>query len=361
MSLQVDVRLSVGSFRLEAAFEVPAVAAAVLGPNGAGKSTLVALLAGLALPSEGTVRLKGELLDDPSSGLHVPARKRSVGVMFQDHLLFPALSARDNAAFGLRADGTSAREARAKAEELLRRFGLGHCLDRKPRDLSGGESARVALARAIIRKPDLLLLDEPLAALDVESRASARRLIAEVLSDFGGVALLVTHEPVEALSLCDRMLILEEGRVTHEGPPDAIRRRPRSRYAASLAGLNLVKGRVARLGDRCLVEGAWGRLIVADPVSPDGSPVADGAPVLATIHPRGIALSLDRPDGSPRNVLPGVVLSVDLYGDRARLDLGTSPPLTVEIAGETLTSLGLREGMNVWATVKATEIEVYGV
>ena len=193
-------------------------------------------------PVEGTIALEGALLDDPANGVHVPPERRPIGVVFQSLLLFPHLSATENVAFPLRARGVPKPEARERASELLTRLGLAKRADARPGDLSGGEAQRVALARALIVEPGLLLLDEPLSALDVGARLRVRDLIREELARFPGVRVIVTHDPVEASALADRLVLLEGGRVTQIGTPEDIRTAPRSRYAAALVGVNAFHG-----------------------------------------------------------------------------------------------------------------------
>ncbi|HEU4354197.1 MAG TPA: ABC transporter ATP-binding protein, partial [Actinomycetota bacterium] len=233
MTLAVDVTTRRGGFEVRAAFEAAAgETLALLGPNGSGKSTLVATIAGLTRPVSGSIVLDGRTLDDAPTGIYVPPERRPIGVVFQDRLLFPHLSALENAAFPLRAKGTPRTASHHRATELLDRLGVGHRARARPRDLSGGEAQRVALARALAAEPTLLLLDEPLSALDVGSRAHVRDLLAEELRRFPGVRILVTHDPVEASTLSDRLVILEDGVITQIGTPEEIRTAPRSRYAA---------------------------------------------------------------------------------------------------------------------------------
>ncbi len=215
----------------------------VLGPNGAGKTTLLRALAGL-LPLElGRVELGGVVLDDPAADVFVPTERRSIGMLFQDYLLFPHLTALDNVAFGLRTRGQSRRVARAAAAAWLERVGIGDREHARPRALSGGQAQRVALARALAPDPRLLLLDEPLAALDASSREELREELGAHLASFEGVSLVVTHDPFEAATLADQLVVLEEGRVTQAGPPADVAANPRSRYIEELAMLGLLGGR----------------------------------------------------------------------------------------------------------------------
>jgi molybdate transport system ATP-binding protein len=348
----LDARLDVvrGTFHLDADLAVPAGAvAAVLGPNGAGKSTALAALAGLLALDGGHIRLDGTTLDEPGAGTHRPPEDRGVAVVFQDHLLFPHLTARDNVAFGLRARGVPTRVARGQALDWLRRLGLEDHADHRPRQLSGGQAQRVALARALVTEPGLLLLDEPLAALDAGTRATVRRDLRRHLDDFAGATVVVTHDPLDAIALASAVVVLEGGRVTQAGPLSEVTRRPRSRYVAELIGLNLLHG-VASGTTVTLTEPPAAPVTVAEPGQ---------GPVHLLIHPHAVALHTTEPDGSPRNRWPGHIEGFDLLGDRVRVRLDGPVPLVAEVTAAAVAALGLREGQAVWAVVKATEIEMY--
>jgi molybdate transport system ATP-binding protein len=223
------------AFTLDLALEVAAGdVVAVVGPNGSGKTTTLRTLAGLVRPTAGSIRLGDRTLDDAAAGIHVETRHRDIGVVFQDYLLFPHLSAVENIAFGLVAHGTTKPEALASAHEWLARFDLSEFAAVRPRELSGGQAQRVALARALNLEPPLLLLDEPLAALDVGTRASVRRQLNEVLGAYGGSTVLVTHDPADALALADQVVVLEAGRVAQRGIPREVAASPINEYVAGL-------------------------------------------------------------------------------------------------------------------------------
>lgn len=335
------------SFRLELSLSVaPGRTVALLGPNGAGKSTAVAVLAGLLPIDRGRVALTGITLDDPDRKVFVPPDARRVGVVFQDYLLFPHLSVIDNVAFGLRSRKVSRDESLGRAGEWLDRMGLGPQARRKPGDLSGGQAQRVALARALVIEPDLLLLDEPLSALDVTTRVQLRRALSEHLEAFAGPRLFITHDPTEAFLLADEIHILEGGRVSQAGTAEEIRLRPRTRYAADLAGSNLVAG-IA--GDGVVDTGAH-LLHIADHEI-NGS-------VLVTIRPSAISVHLREPEGSPRNAWKTTVDLVEHLGERARLRTGGPLQLAVEVTDDAARALNLVEGTPVWVSIKATEITV---
>jgi molybdate transport system ATP-binding protein len=207
---------------------------AVVGPNGSGKTTTLRALAGLVRPTAGSIRLGDRTLDDVAASIHVETRNRDIGVVFQDYLLFPHLSAVENIAFGLIAHGTAKSDALASAHDWLARFDLSDFAGVRPRELSGGQAQRIALARALILEPPLLLLDEPLAALDVGTRASVRRQLNEVLGAFGGSTVLVTHDPADALALGDQVVVLEAGKVAQRGVPTEVAASPINEYVAGL-------------------------------------------------------------------------------------------------------------------------------
>ena len=352
MGLNVDATVRRGDFSVEASFGAePGETVALLGPNGSGKSTLVSAIAGLGPSVDGRIELDGDVWD--GDGTHAVPEKRPIGVVFQDLLLFPHLSAVENVAFPLRARGVAKADAQTRAMELLARLGAGARGEARPRDLSGGEAQRVALARALIAEPTLLLLDEPLSALDVGARARVRDLIREELARFEGVRIVVTHDPVEAATLADRLVLLEEGRVTQIGSPEEVRSAPRSRYAADLVGLNAFSGRLEPLEDGAA------RLVTGDgEVVVPWADGADGVEVMALLRPIDVTLSPEPPTGSARNVFGGAVTSIAVESDRARVRIASEPPLIAEVTLGSVEHLGLREGVRVWASFKAVEVQV---
>jgi molybdate transport system ATP-binding protein len=345
VTLEAAVRVRRDAFTLDVTLTAAAdETVAVLGPNGAGKTTLLRALAGLD-EMEGRVVLDGEVLDDSARGVHLPAERRRAGLVFQDHVLFPHLSAVENVAFGLRAQGRP--HAAAIARRWLNEAGLGDRADALPRALSGGQAQRVALLRALATEPKLLLLDEPLSALDVSIRAEVRRDLTRQLASFRGVRLLVTHDPLEAMALADKLVVLEHGSVVQSGTPGDVTARPRSRFVADLAGVNLLRGRA--YGDHVALP-AEASLAAVDAGSGD---------VFAVVHPRAVALYRSRPDGTPRNVWRGQVDTVDLEGERVRVRVVGPVPLVAEVTRAAVLELGLIAGASVWIAVKATEVSVY--
>jgi molybdate transport system ATP-binding protein len=348
MSLEASVRLRRGTFELDVALAVEAgETAAILGPNGCGKTTLLHALAGLVPLDEGRVTLDGVVMEDAARGIAVPTEQRPIAVVFQNQLLFPHMSALDNVAFGLRCHGRPRAEARRVARQWLESMGLADHARARPGALSGGQGQRVALARALAVEPRMLLLDEPLAAVDVQGRAELRRDLRRNLASFGGVRLLVTHDPLEAFALADRVIVLEEGHVVQTGTPAAVTARPRSRWVADLAGVNLFHGRAH--GDRVTLDDG-GELIVPGAVAGD---------VFAAIHPRAIALLQAKPEGTPRNVWRGTIDEIDVAGPIARIRVRTIPPVVAEVTTASVDALGLIPGAHVWVTIKATEIVLY--
>jgi molybdate transport system ATP-binding protein len=320
----------------------------LLGPNGSGKSTVVEALAGLVPLAAGSIRLDGRAINP------LPPERRPIGVAFQDGLLFPHMSAVDNVAYPLRARGTAARAARERARALLARLAPSVRPDSRPDVLSGGERQRVALARALAPEPRLLLLDEPLSAVDVRARMDLRRLLREVTSGFAGPCILVAHDPVDALTLADRIAILEAGRLVQTGTPDEIRRVPLTPYAADLVGVNLFQGTLEPLDDGSgRLSTSAGAIVVAWPQDLERAVRTE---VLATVRPADVALHIDRPAGSPRNVLEGGIVEVAVHGERARVRLASVPPVVAEVTLGSVRRLGLREDMRAFASFKAVEV-----
>jgi molybdate transport system ATP-binding protein len=348
MSLEAGLRLRLGRLQLEVELGVGTGELVVLlGPNGAGKTTLLRALAGLLALDHGRVVLDGVLLEDTEAGTWVPTERRPIGFVFQDYLLFPHLSALENVAFGLRARGVPRAEARRQAAAWLDRVGLAAHAGARPRALSGGQAQRVALARAMAGDPRLLLLDEPLAALDAATRTEVRRDLRRHLASFDGTRLLVTHDPLEAMALADRLIVLEGGHVTQTGNPAEVSQRPRSRYVAELVGVNLYRGRAD--GAQVELDGG-GRLVAAG---------EHRGEVFAAVHPHAVALHRRPPEGTPRNVLDGTADTLDVVGDRVRVRVAGTVPIVAEVTPAAAAELRLADGGPVWASVKATEITVY--
>ncbi|WP_163512601.1 sulfate/molybdate ABC transporter ATP-binding protein [Fodinicola acaciae] len=347
MSLSARIAVRRGTFQLD--IELTAAAGevvALLGPNGAGKSTALRTIAGLLRLDSGRIELDGDVLDD--AGVRLPPHRRRIGVVFQDYLLFPHLSAVDNVAFGPRSQGVPKADARRIAAGWLDRVGVGEHAHAKPRDLSGGQAQRVALARALATEPGLLLLDEPLAALDARTRVQVRGELRRHLASFDRPAIVVTHDPLDAIVLADRLVVIEDGRVVQSGSPAEVTRRPRTDYVARLVGLNLVRGRLA--ADRVVVDGA--ELVVQPPTMKTGE-------VFACFRPSAVALYRERPQGSPRNVWKATVTGLEPTADGVRVDLAGPLAATSDVTAAAIAELDLVPGSVVWVSLKATEVEVY--
>jgi molybdate transport system ATP-binding protein len=348
VTLEASVRTRVGDLSIDASLLVDAgQMVALLGPNGAGKTTLLRAIAGLIPIAEGRVVVDGEVLHDSGAGVSVPTDRRPIGFVFQDYLLFPHLNVLENVAFGLRARRRPKAHARAVALSWIQRVGLESHSKARPRELSGGQAQRVALARALAIGPKLLLLDEPLAALDARARVQVRHDLKHYLSSFDGIRLLVTHDPLDAVVLAERLLIMENGRIVQAGTMDELRARPRSFYVADLVGINLYQG-MAR-GDHVDLD-SGDELVV---------PNAGGGRVFAVIHPRAVALHRAKPEGSPRNVWNGRVTSLEGEGERVRARIEGAIPVVAEVTPRAVEALELRRGLEVWVSVKATEVTVY--
>ncbi|MEV0360733.1 ABC transporter ATP-binding protein [Nocardia sp. NPDC050697] len=361
MTLHARLGIERGRFRLDVELAVaPGEVVALLGPNGAGKTTALRALAGLTPLDSGAVRLGAREWDVPPR-VFVPPEHRAVGVVFQDYLLFAHLSALENVAFGPRARGVRRAEARARAAARLAAVGLAEQAGSRVRALSGGQAQRVALARALATDPEVLLLDEPLAALDAGTRVRVRADLARHLGDYPGHTVLVTHDPLDAMMLADRLVILEDGRVVQEGPPAEVARRPRSDYVAELVGLNLYRGvatgtevRVAASRDAAPVSGDAAR----EPGSFTLAEPARGA-VFVSFAPSAVALHPERPAGSARNSWPVTVAGVEQHAHSTRVRLDGAPPVLADVTAAAVAELRIRPGARLWAAVKATEMQCY--
>ncbi|HEY3007867.1 MAG TPA: ABC transporter ATP-binding protein [Micromonosporaceae bacterium] len=346
----LDARLVIDrdGFRLDIALSIQAgEVVALLGPNGAGKTTAVRSLAGLTPLTAGHIRIANRVLDDPHGRLWTPSEHRPIGVVFQDYLLFPHLTALDNAAFGPRSHGATRHEARAEAAAWLARVGMAEYARRKPRQLSGGQAQRIALARALAVAPALLLLDEPLAALDARTRLDTRAELHRHLAQHPGATLLVTHDPLDALVLADRLVIVEHGRIVQEGDAAAITAQPRTDYVARLVGLNLYQGRASAHTVR-VTDGF--ALTVAETIDGD---------VFVAFPPAAVAVHPDQPGGSPRNTWPATIAGIQRHGDNLRIQLEGPITAAADITPAAAAQLHLEPGQRVWAAVKAAETRAY--
>jgi molybdate transport system ATP-binding protein len=345
VSLEAHLVVRRGRFTVDVELSVADGAVlGVLGPNGAGKTTALRALAGLEPLSGGHVTLDG------ADVTGTPPEERDVGVVFQDYLLFPHLTALDNVAYGLRARGMRRAAARADAAGWLEQVGLADHAGHRPRQLSGGQAQRVALARALAARPRLLLLDEPLAALDAGTRLALRTDLRRHLVSYGGPTVVVTHDAVEAMVLTDSLVVLEDGRIVQSGRPADVARHPRTDYVARLLGLNLYRGNAD--GGRVGLTGG-GDLVIAESARGD---------VYVAVRPSAIALHRDRPEhSSPRNVWAGRIAGVEAVGDRVRVAVTGPPDVLADVTTDAVADLDLAAGAPVWISVKATELAVYPV
>jgi molybdate transport system ATP-binding protein len=351
MTLYADVQVSRGAFDLSLDLVIePGEVVALLGPNGAGKTTALRAIAGLLPVGAGRVALDAEVWDEPPRTFRTPDR-RPIGVVFQDYLLFDHLSALENVAFGLRARGVDKQAARAEALRWLDAVGLAAYARSRPRSLSGGQAQRVALVRALATSPEVLLLDEPLAALDASTTLHVRAELGQHLQRFPGRTLLVTHDPLDAMVLADRLVIVENGRVVQEGRPTEIARRPRTDYVAQLVGLNLYRGTAA--GTTVSLRDG-GTITLAEPAS---------GPVHVAFPPTAVSLYVEPPSGSPRNTWPAVVTGIEQHAHTVRVRLTATPTgpetLLADITPAAVADLHLSPGQPLHATLQATEIHTY--
>ena len=336
-----------GEFTLAFAASIePGHVVAVLGPNGSGKTTLLRALAGLQESASGRITINDVVVDDPHH--FVEPQQRSVGVVFQDYSLFPHLSVLENVAFGPRSTGVRKSVARDRASAVLIRLGIDDLAHRRPTQISGGQAQRVALARALATDPAVLLLDEPTAALDVETREVVRAELDAQLGDFDGVVLLVTHDPLDALLLADRVIVLEDGAIVQDATPAELARRPMTPYVAALMGVTLLRGTI---NDGDLAIDGGGVLHVADREITGR--------VQAVVRPEAVTLHRQEPEGSARNSWQGIVSSLQPSHDRVRVIVEALPPMIAAVTPAAVADLSLTKGSPVWMSLKAVDVDVY--
>lgn len=359
--LDAHVVVSRGGFRLDMTLSARGgQVVAVLGPNGAGKTTLLRAVGGLIQLTDGHLRVGTQDWDVPRRSVWVPAHRRGVGYVFADHRLFPHLNALENVAFGPRAQGISRHRARSMASETLGRFGLTGLGGRKPSQLSGGQAQRVALARAVASQPRLMLLDEPLAALDAGTRHEVRAELGNFLEWVAVPTILVTHDPVDAMMLADRLVVLEDGRVVQAGTAIQVAQQPVTDYVARLVGLNLYRGRMTDPVTGTVALQGGGTLVAADRDTADPPGPASGASTLVAVAPSAISLFVGPvAEFSARNTWPGTVSGIAPLTDRVRVTVRGQPEAIVDITPAALAQLRLRPGQDVWLSAKATEVKAY--
>lgn len=343
MSVTARIVTSVGDFHLDAQLAcAPGETVALLGPNGAGKSMIVKAIAGLQPIERGCIRIDSTPVDEPASTTFIPPEHRRVGVVFQDYLLFPHMSVRQNIEFGprnLKVTGTT--------QLWIERLDLTELLERKPAQLSGGQSQRVAIARALATNPRALLLDEPLAALDAATKQEVRGQLRHFLTDFEHGTILVTHDPLDALVLADRIVVVEDGRVTQQGPTAEVASQPRTDYLAKVLGVNLLRGDVY---EGVMTPDGGGSLVVSTDLE---------GPAVVVIRPQAITLHANKPEGSARNVWESTVLGIETHHDQVRVALSGPPELTAAVTHAAVADLKLVPGQRVWMSLKATDTDVH--
>lgn len=335
-TLRLDLDHGLRSFRLELALEIGTETVALVGPSGAGKSSALRAVAGLLRPDRGMVSFGADIWLDRERGIDLPPERRRVGLVFQEYALFPHLDVRGNVGFGAR--------DRSAVPDLLERLRIADLARASPGTLSGGERQRVALARALARAPDVLLLDEPLSALDAHTRRAVRAELHELLAGLGMPTLLVTHDFEDAATLADRVGVLVEGRILQLGRPQELVAAPGDPFVASFTGANLLHG-VARPGRDGLTE------VTLDSGGTVWTSDRGSGRVAVAVYPWEVSVSRETPDDSAVNHVRATVASVVTLGNRVRVGIG---PIIAEVTDASARRLALAEGDVVVASFKAT-------
>lgn len=360
-ALNASVVVRRGTFTLDVDLDVAAgEIVAILGPNGAGKSTLLGAISGLIRPTSGRVTVAGRVVAQrtASARVFVPPERRRIGLLSQDPLLFPHLSAIENIAFGQRVQGRPRADAKRDAREWLNAVGLAGLGDRRPAALSGGQRQRVAIARALAARPDVLLLDEPLAALDVQTATHIRRLLSERLTATGTTAIVVTHDVLDAIVLADRCAIVNAGRIIDDGPKARVLGHPKTQFIAALAGVNLLEG---------VSDGAAGV------VRPDGrairghvmgGPIAAGRPASAVFSPSAVSISApraaaargaDRTDG---NRWSATIEALEPSAAGVRVRAREIPEMVIDVSPAAAVDLDLSIGAGIVLSVDPSDVAI---
>ena len=332
-ALTADFTLPLRAFALELSLVVERTVALV-GPSGAGKTSVLHVVAGLLRPKDGRVALGDDVWLDTTRGVDRRPEERSVGLVFQEYALFPHLTVRGNVAYA----------GRERVGELLERFRLSRLADARPGELSGGERQRVALARALARSPAVLLLDEPLAALDAHTKAAVRGELQELLRDFDLPTLVVTHDYEDAVALADTVGVLVGGTLRQVGSPEELVARPADPFVASFTGANLLRGHAEP------IEGGLTRIRLESGEFVYSTDPARGE-VGVVVYPWDVSVGRVQVDGSAMNLLAGEVASVVQVGNRVRVRVGS---LTAEVTAASAEKLELARGGTAYASFKAT-------
>lgn len=354
--LRIAARKMLREFQVDVDVSFPRGTTVVLGASGQGKTTILNMIAGITRPDHGSISIDGRNLFCAESEIDVPLEERNIGYVFQDFLLFPHLSTYENIAYGLRARGVSRSVVAGSVGRELERFGLGALSEAKPAKLSAGQRQRVALARALVTAPCVLLMDEPLSALDVELRGRVRAELRETIHELGIPVILVSHEPQDATGLAQRIIVVERGRVAQAGGYDDLLSRPSSRFVAEFVGANAFSGIVESQDGMGL---AQIRLSGGKTIS---APYAEqGAGVLVVIYPRDVLLLHSLEAGSARNVLRGTIRGIHLLADHARVTVDIGAPIVAEVSRAALAGLSLKQGDDVYIAVKAVAVRVFSL
>ena len=330
--LAVDFRLPLRSYELEIALEVKGTVALV-GPSGAGKTSILRAVTGLVRPTAGRIALGETTWFDAERRTFLRPDERRVGLVFQEYALFPHMTVRENVAYA----------GRRRADEYLERFRISHLAHAKPTELSGGERQRVALARALARDPGVLLLDEPLSALDAHTKLTVRGELQELLREFGLPTVLVTHDYEDAASLADQVGVIVDGRLRQLASPQEMVAQPADGFVASFTGANLLHGTARREGDLTVVTLDSGETIY--------STYEANGPVGVVVYPWEVLVGHQHQPDSALNVITGEIRSVVHVGNRVRVRIG---PLTAEVTDTSVEKLGLAVGGRAVASFKAT-------
>lgn len=336
-SLFVDITLPRRRFTVRLSLELGRETLALLGPSGSGKTSVLRALSGLERPVAGQVTLNGRVLFAAERGVDVPVEDRRIGYVFQEYALFPHMNVARNVAFG----------GRTRAQEMMDRFRIAHLADAHPGELSGGERQRVALARALAGEPDMLVLDEPLAALDAHTRAAIRRELGTMLRDLDLPVIIVTHDVDDARVLADRVGVIEDGRLSRLGTPDAVLADPRDPFVATMVGANVLPATAVPNGDGLT------RVVLDDGTTLLSRDVAEGR-VDVIIHPNEISVVADDDGDAPRaDRMTGTILTLTRTGARTRLQVG---PLMADVASSQIGDLTV--GRSAVVTVDAAVVRL---
>jgi molybdate transport system ATP-binding protein len=349
--LEADVGARIGSFELACDLAVESgKTIALVGESGAGKTSMLRAIAGLLHPGFGRIACNGEVWFDSQSHVFLSPQRRNCGMVFAEYALFGRMSALENVLFGLRAVGDRKR-ARQRAQELMDLLGIGQLASRRASLLSSGEQQRVALARALAIPPAVLLLDEPFSAIDVERRAPVREALLRFVADSGAAAVIVTHEPIEAMLFAQQLVVLQRGAVVQRGTADELRYLPRTSYIATFFGINFYQGEArAQEGGTSIIEVNDARFTVMGSWS---------GRVALVVEPDAVVLSKTRPDSSARNVLAGPVTEVGPEGNGMRVVIASHPRIVARVTRQSISELGIQPGENIVASFKAGEVTVH--